>query len=253
MGYGCGTVRKQLGHGGKILKKLLSSLKRKLIRGIFFCLYPILALIYRPRVIYTSQQARDALRSPCIIVCNHTSHKDGLLISRLLLKYGAFTFVAKDWYERPKLKPLFSSLDFLPIDRNSMDTAWLDMGLEKLRAGSPILIFPEGRTSKTGVMNEFHPGFLYIAKRAEVPVIPTCLVCDYKPFHRQKLVIGAPYQPDLTVKGRPSVILSGYAAECRRIIEELVIANGGPIVLEAPVSADTATKAEEETRDTEKV
>lgn len=225
-----------------------------MIRGAFFCIYPLLAIIYRPKVIYTAADAKRVLRSPCIIVCNHTSHKDGLLISRLLLKYGAFTFVAKDWYEKPKLRPLFSSLNFLPIDRNAMDTEWLDIGLEKLRDGSPILIFPEGRTSKSGVMREFHPGFLYIAKRAGVPIVPMCLVCDYKPFHRQKLVVGAPYQPDLTVKGRPSVILSGYAAECRGMIEELVRANGGPIVLEAEADDSAAKKStEEEPRDTEAV
>lgn len=226
------------------MKKLFNKLKGAVIRGVFFCIYPFLALVYRPKVIYTDKSTKQVLRSPCIIVCNHTSHKDGLLISRLLLKYNVFTFVARDWYDKPKLKPLFSSLNFLPINRNDMDTEWLDAGLGKLKNGDPILIFPEGRTSKTGVMNEFHPGFLYIAKRANVPVIPMCLVCDYKPFHRQKLVVSTPYTPDLTVKGRPSVILSGYAAECRAIIEKLVKDNGGPIVLEAPKEAPERTNAQ---------
>lgn len=207
------------------MKKLIKKLYGTVIRGVFFCLYPILAIIYRPKITYTDENAKKAMHSPCIFVCNHTSHKDGLLISRLLLKYKTYTFVARDWYDKPRLKPLFSSLNFLPIDRNDMDTAWLDSGLNKLKEGKTILIFPEGKTSKTGVMNKFHPGFLYIAKRANIPIIPMCLICDYKPFHRQRLIVGSVYSPDLSVKGRPSVILSGYADECKSLIEKLKTEN----------------------------
>ena len=225
------------------MKKLLLKLRSALFRGIFFCAYLPLAVIYRPRIVYTDEAAKQALRSPCIIICNHTSHKDGLLISRLLLKYRVFTFVAKDWYEKPALRPLFSSLNYIPLDRFSFDTQWLDAGLERLKNGNPLLIFPEGRTSKTGVMHPFHYGFLYIAKRAGVPIVKTCLICDYKPFHRQKLIIGSLFERDLNAKGRPSAVLGGYAAECRAELEELIRDNGGPVVLQTEAEKTEAPAA----------
>jgi len=44
-----------------------------------------------------------------------------------------------------------------------------------LAAGTSVLIFPEGRRSKTGVIDTFRPGIGMIGSRLAVPVVPVRL------------------------------------------------------------------------------
>lgn len=136
-------------------------------------------------------------------------------------KYKPYTYIARDWYEKKFAKPFFDALDYIPLDRKDLDTSWLDMGIEKINKGYSILIFPEGKTSK-GAMNEFKPGFLYLAKRTDIPVIPMCVIGKYKTFRRQTLVIGEPIKMDLKEKGRPSLILKKYSDVCQGEVQKLL-------------------------------
>jgi 1-acyl-sn-glycerol-3-phosphate acyltransferase len=49
--------------------------------------------------------------------------------------------------------------------------------LERLRAGDPVLIFPEGTRSPRNGLGQFHRGAFAIAKAAEVPVVPLHISC----------------------------------------------------------------------------
>ena len=48
-----------------------------------------------------------------------------------------------------------------------------------LSSGKPLLIFPEGTRSETGVLKEFKAGGFYAAVRAGVPVVPVALDGTY--------------------------------------------------------------------------
>jgi len=205
-----------------IFKKIGKSIFTGLVRGIFFLTLAYFKVRFFSQVIYTDKKAvKEAAKKPCIFICNHTSHSDGLFVTRMTAKYHPYTYIGLDWYEKKALKPLFDSLYYIPMNRKDLDTAWLDKGLEKIGEGYSILIFPEGRTSKEG-MRDFKPGFLYLAKRADIPVIPMCVIGKYKTFRRQKLVIGEPIKMDLKEKGRPSVILKKYSDVCRGEVQKLI-------------------------------
>ncbi len=53
-----------------------------------------------------------------------------------------------------------------------------DRAVELLRAGTPVVIFPEGTRSPERGLGEFRPGAFEIAARANVPVVPLLVTCD---------------------------------------------------------------------------
>lgn len=214
-----------------VLKKAGKSVFRVFVRFLYILSVAYLWIRYHPKVIYTDKKkTREAIkRFPCIFISNHTSHNDGFFVPRMLKKYKVFTFVAKDWYEKKFAHPFFECLDYIPMDRVDLDTKWLADGIDKIKEGHPILIFPEGKTSKT-VMNEFKPGFLYLSKRTGAPVIPMCIIGKYKFLKRQKLVIGTPIDMNLKEKGRPSEVLHKYSLVCRDEVQRLLNEYGGEYV-----------------------
>jgi 1-acyl-sn-glycerol-3-phosphate acyltransferase len=51
----------------------------------------------------------------------------------------------------------------------------LDKAAEKIRAGSSVMLFPEGHRSRNGKMGQFKSGSFYLAIQAGVPVVPITL------------------------------------------------------------------------------
>lgn len=184
----------------------------------------VMRLIYRPKIVFSGEEARKALRRPCILIANHTSHLDGTFLPQSLARYRVHTFVARDWYDRPRLRVLFRHLPFLPMDRNGFDTEWLPLGEVTLENGYPILFFPEGKTSHTGELNSFHPGFALLARRAGVPVIPVALPGNYRKFRRNRIFIGEPMMPDTGVRGRLSLLCREDASRAEEEIATMLAA-----------------------------
>ncbi len=91
----------------------------------------------------------------------------------------------------------------LPVDQSSkrLAIASLSRGIESLKSGMPLVIFPEGGRTPDGSPQSFLPGCAFMAIKAQVPLIPLTLVGTYEllPMHTYHLrprplliVIGEP-------------------------------------------------------------
>lgn len=199
----------------EIIKRFAAKLAFAIANGVIRVMYP-------PKLTWEDKKAtKEALRHPCVLYSNHTSHVDGFYLTRLLGRYKVHTFVAKDWYDKKKINWLFRNLPYIPMNRQEMDTSWLSMGLETIEKGCPVYIFPEGHTSKTGEMDEFKPGFLMLARQAKASVVPVCIDGTFRLFHPMHIIIGKPVELDLNEEGRPSVVLKKCAKTCRSTIDTL--------------------------------
>lgn len=107
-----------------------------------------------------------------IIVCNHQSFLDGLLLGLFLPQAPLFVIdkaIAKRWYFRIPLK----FIDHVTIDsQHPMSIKYL---VEKAKEGRSIVVFPEGRITLTGSFMKFYEGSAFVAYRANVPLIPVYL------------------------------------------------------------------------------
>lgn len=93
------------------------------------------------------------------------------------------------------------------VDQSSARSsiASLGVGVAALRAGLPLVIFPEGGRSATGETQSFLSGGAFMAIRAQVPLVPVTLVGTYDllPIHTYHL---RP-RPLLLILGEPIVTL----------------------------------------------
>jgi 1-acyl-sn-glycerol-3-phosphate acyltransferase len=133
----------------------------------------LFARIYHNLTIITpSHLPRDG---PAIVVCNHISGLDPLLVQSACRYRLISWMMAREYMDLPVLGRVFRTLGVIPVDRGSRETGPLRQVFRQLEQGRIIGIFPEGKISNTGDLLAFQTGAAMIAIRAKVPVYPAYL------------------------------------------------------------------------------
>jgi len=114
-------------------------------------------------------------KGPALIVANHVSFVDGLLLSASSSRMIRF-LLHEDFYSHPLLHRLFKWLNFIEVP-DSKKTKGLKETIEKtkeaLENGDLVCIFPEGQLTTNGAIGEFKKGFSkMIPENMDVPIIP---------------------------------------------------------------------------------
>ncbi|KOO08470.1 MFS transporter [Vibrio hepatarius] len=115
-------------------------------------------------------------KSGALIVCNHVSYMDALLLSAVCPRLIRFV-MEEDYANLPPLRRFLKRAGVIPIsasNRNSIRRAFNEVE-QALAEGHIVCIFPEGRLTADGEMNEFMRGMDIILRRSPVPVIPMAL------------------------------------------------------------------------------
>jgi acyl-[acyl-carrier-protein]-phospholipid O-acyltransferase/long-chain-fatty-acid--[acyl-carrier-protein] ligase len=114
---------------------------------------------------------------PALVVSNHVSHIDALLIM-LAQKRRIRFMIWAPFLGIPFLRWLLRFLRVIPIDGSKGPRAIIQalrQASDALAAGDVVCIFAEGGITRTGFLLPFHRGMEQIVKRTPVPIIPVCL------------------------------------------------------------------------------
>ncbi len=132
-------------------------------------------IIYRVRC---QGLAHIPASGPAMLVCNHVSYMDALIIAGSCRRPIRFVMHAS-YYDIPLLGRLFRLARVIPIDSARRNPTVLRRALKNiddaLHMGELVCIFPEGHLTKNGEINTFKPGIERIVKRNPVPVVPLAL------------------------------------------------------------------------------
>jgi len=115
---------------------------------------------------------------PALLVCNHVSYVDPLLLMAHLRRPTRFVMYYKI-FNIPLLRFLFKTAKAIPIAGHKEDPAVLQQAYDAIDAaladGELVCIFPEGALTRDGAIAPFRPGVEKILARRPVPVVPMAL------------------------------------------------------------------------------
>ncbi len=117
------------------------------------------------------------LNRPAVIIFNHQSNVDTLVLSKLLRRDTA-AVGKKELSELPIVGPVFDFMGMIAIDRSNTESAVKTLApvAEFMHAeGRSIVIAPEGTRSPSIVPGRFKKGAFRIAMQAGVPIIPVVI------------------------------------------------------------------------------
>ena len=117
-------------------------------------------------------------RGGAIIVCNHVSYVDALLLAGAVRRPIRF-IMFKPIYDMPVLNFVFRTGRAIPIAGRSSDEAAYEEAFreihEGLADGDLLCIFPEGKLTHDGEIDAFRPGIERILQETAMPVVPMAL------------------------------------------------------------------------------
>ncbi|MDJ0919328.1 MAG: MFS transporter [Woeseiaceae bacterium] len=140
-----------------------------------FLAWIIITVFYRVRL---SGVDRVPEHGPAIVVCNHVSYMDPILLAGCLKRPMRFVTYYKV-FETPVLNAIFRHAKAIPIASASEDEAMMEAAFEAIDAeladGNVVCIFPEGGITYDGEIQRFRPGIERVLERRPVPVVPVSL------------------------------------------------------------------------------
>jgi len=130
----------------------------------------------------TGSQHLRALDSPLVVIANHMSTLETVLLPLLIQPLRQVTFIIKESLLRyPLFGPIMRSLEPLPVTRTNprqdLKTV-LEGGVERLRRGMCIVVFPQTTRTVRFDPARFTSIGTKLAQRAQAPVVPLALLTD---------------------------------------------------------------------------
>ena len=140
-----------------------------------FLAWILMSFLYRIRVAGADNIPDEG---PAVLVCNHVSFVDALVLGASVRRPPRFVMYYKI-FQIPFLSFIFRTARAIPIASAREDEQLLndcfDQVAEALERGDVVCIFPEGAITGDGEIHPFRPGIERIIERTPVPVIPVAL------------------------------------------------------------------------------
>lgn len=118
-----------------------------------------------------------------LVLCTHQSTLDPVLVG---LSYnGRLNYLARRTLFKNRLFSwLITTLDAIEVDRDRSGLSGLKETLKRLKRGEKVLIFPEGTRSSDGKLQPLKRGFISVARRSSVPLIPIAVDGAFQSLQR---------------------------------------------------------------------
>ncbi|MCX5704373.1 MAG: lysophospholipid acyltransferase family protein [Candidatus Omnitrophica bacterium] len=195
---------KGLGEAAKLFLKIEKFLYKRLFKKIM----PLFARLTKPMVIaginLWVRRVHGLENIPknkgCLLVANHCSYCDFLMVSAFMGKWIYFLATKKLSYHLI-MKYFMYYNHILFINRDSPGVGYFKQVIELLKNRNVVVFFPEGRRSLTGKIQNPKLGFVKLAIVAKVPIIPVgfkgtfAILPRHKAiprFKRADIIIGKP-------------------------------------------------------------
>ena len=169
-----------------------------------------------------------------IICANHQSHLDPPLVGMAPSRHCIY-LARKSLFKNPVFGFIISMLDAIPLNRDGMGIEGIKATLRKLKAGETVVMFPEGTRTKTGEMQSLKSGFITLARRAKVPLVPCGFVGAYDclprggklpQFERIRCVYGPPITSEQIAEMSDDQLIELLTIRMRACISRAEISRG---------------------------
>ncbi|WP_294251041.1 1-acyl-sn-glycerol-3-phosphate acyltransferase [Propionivibrio sp.] len=132
--------------------------------------------------VQVSGQPSTFINPRTLIVANHESFIDGLLLG-LMMPVDAVFVVHTQIANRPMFRFMLRFVPHLAVDSTS--PLAMKQIVKLVETGQPVVIFPEGRITKTGSLMKVYDGAAFVAAKTGATIVPVRIDGAARSYFRQ--------------------------------------------------------------------
>lgn len=110
-------------------------------------------------------------KNAAILVSNHSGFLDAPLLAATIRR-RIYTFAKIDVFNTSLKRWFLKNMGGIPVRHKNFNRAFVIETRKKLNDNKLILIFPEGKINTDKILEEFNFGFVKLAHKFNVPIIP---------------------------------------------------------------------------------
>ena len=155
-----------------IFTNIINAMPSSIMRPISKILVNVYVKKYADIKLHNGDELKNT-KGPVIIVANHLSNSDGLILNKILKDIDPFFVAGTKLNKKNSISRIgWEALKTVPINPNTADIDAMRKCIGILKDGKAIFIFPEGTRSRTGGLLEGKRGVVLMAKKSGVPILP---------------------------------------------------------------------------------
>lgn len=132
---------------------------------------------------------RVPAKGGALLVSNHQSFMDPVLAT-MALPYEINFMARESLFHSRWFGGLIRYLNAFPVKRGTADMQAIKETMRRLKEGKLVLVFPEGTRTPDGRVGTLLAGPATMAKKCQVPIVPTLIDGVYQAWPRQRLLPG---------------------------------------------------------------
>ncbi|WP_208587863.1 lysophospholipid acyltransferase family protein [Gracilibacillus suaedae] len=164
----------------------------------------VVKMVLKPKYKVKEEGTENIPTEGAVIICsNHISNYDPPIIGITCPR--PIHFLAKEELFKNKLFGfILKKVNTIVLKRGMNDRNALRKGLEVLKEGNVLGLFPEGTRSKSGELKRGQAGAGFFALRSKATVIPCAIVGSYKSKAPLKVIYGKPVDMEVLRENKAS-------------------------------------------------
>ncbi len=163
-------------------------------------------LWFRPKVYHVGDKKKHDVKGAVMIVSNHVSFIDILLLLCIFWKRRLHSLATKDLFSNKLKKKFFTAVHCIVVDQDNFSMRSFHEIADRLKEGKAILAFPEGHINfESTNLQAFKSGIVLMAHMGKAPILPIYITKRDKWYKRTVAVIGDPIDLREICPERPSL------------------------------------------------
>ena len=152
--------------------------------------WPLQFLFFKRKTYYEDKKSVNLYKGGKLIVCNHYNMFDYVLGCFIVFPRKLYAVASEVPFRSPIVRFGMKFFGAIEANRETRSMKFLNESAAVLKKGHLVQIFPEGQNTPDGKIHDFYAGYVLIAHRGNVPIVPIITDGNYGLFKRVSVIIG---------------------------------------------------------------
>ncbi len=163
--------------------------------------YPFKWLFFKNKIYYESDATPRRIKGGALVISNHFNPLDFVMNVFVFFPRKLYVVASEHAFKNALLRFGMKFWGGIQANRVTKSMQFITQSIREIKKGHLVQIFPEGHNTDDGTIKPFYPSYIFIALKANAPIVPCITDGNYGIFKRVHLIMGDPIDLHAHISG----------------------------------------------------